>query len=138
MKKDSISSLIFCREPYLKGGGSRRRAMTPSERPKNMYDIKTTRQKIFAFVKIISYDFRGSRAQNMQVERFQQNAGPKPEMENIVHSDSHLKKRFLVFFEPLCACLASKQEKSANMTSQKFFATIQYLIWVSKKRRILC
>jgi hypothetical protein len=55
MKKDSMLSLIFAGE-LLKGKGSGRRSKAPSERPKNMYDIKTTRQKIFAFVKIISYD----------------------------------------------------------------------------------
>jgi hypothetical protein len=50
-------------------------------------------------------------------------------MENIVYSDSRLKKRFLVFW-PFCARSASKFAKSANITTKKYFQLI--LIWVLK------
>ncbi len=40
----------------------------------------------------------------IKVKRFWRLAGSKPELENIVYSDSRLKKRFFGFLEQFCAC----------------------------------
>ena len=47
---------------------------------------------------------------------------PKPELENIVNSDSRLKKKIFRFFEPFCVRQDSKLVKSATMTPQIFFS----------------
>jgi hypothetical protein len=55
----------------------------------------------------------------IKMKRFYQRAGSKPELENIVYSDSRLKKDS--FFEPFCAHLDSKLAKSDNMTPRNNF-----------------
>ncbi len=43
--------------------------------------------------------------------RFSQLAGPKAEVETVVHSDSHLKKRFFVFFVVVLCSFGFKVSK---------------------------
>ncbi len=50
-------------------------------------------------------------------------------LENIVYSDSCLKKNVPRFFGPFCARSASKFAKNANLTQKKNFQII--LIWES-------
>ncbi len=56
-------------------------------------------------------------------------AGPKPEFEYIVFSDSCYEKRFFVF-RAVYIALGSKLAESANMTPKLFYS--QPLVWVSK------
>ncbi len=65
-----------------------------------------------------------------RVKWFQQLADPKPELENIVYSDSRLQKKIFRFFGPFCARSASKFAKSANMTQKIIFSN--YFDMVSK------
>ncbi len=55
-------------------------------------------------------------------------------LENIVYSDSRLKKKISRFFGPFCARSASKFAKNANMTQKIIFSN--YFHMGIKKRRI--
>jgi hypothetical protein len=59
----------------------------------------------------------------IRVKQFEQLAGPKPELKNIVHSDSRLKKNIYRCFGPFCASLVSKCAKSAILTAKLIFST---------------
>ncbi len=70
-----------------------------------------------------------------RMKQFQQLADPKPELENIVYSDSRLKKRFFVFLGRFAPVRLQSLQKVLIWLKKLFFLIIS--IWVPKNAECL-